>query len=135
MEAVEKPDMHASAVRIVRMNSFAAITALWKKLDLARIDGCLAPNHRIFVSTSNISGSAGIDCRRQLRDLYAFPAARIAYDFVWGASIPPCLAGFRFGKFRIIRLLYKLGADCLPALFGRGCPVFLRGVSRPAPGF
>lgn len=113
MEAVEKSDLHASAVQIVRVNNFAAITALWKKAGFGQVDSCFAPNPGVFASASNMFGSAGIFFKRQLRDLYVFPIARIAYDF----------------------LLHRLDTGCPPALFGRGCSAFLRGASRPAPSF
>jgi hypothetical protein len=135
MKAFEKPDLHASAVQIVRMNNFAAITALCKEAGFGQPDSCLAPNLCILVSASNIFGSAGIFFERQLLYLYAFPVVRFAYDFVMGASISQDQVGFQFGELGISRLLHRLGADCLPNLFGGDRSMFLCGASRQAPDF
>jgi hypothetical protein len=135
MGAFENSDLHASAMQIVCINYFAAITALWKKAGFGQPECYLAPKPYFFVSISNIFGLASIFFERQLRDLFASPVARVAYDSVRGASIPQYQPRFQFGELRLVCLWHRLDADCLPVVLGHSYSGFLRGTSRQAPNF
>jgi hypothetical protein len=133
MGAFENPDLHASAVQLVRINYFAAITAAWKKTGFGQPDSYPAPKPHFFVAASNIFGLAGILFKRQLCVLLASPAARVAYDTGRGASIPQYQARFQLP--RIVCLWHRLDADCLSAVLCQACSVLLHGASRQAPNF
>ena len=134
MEAVEKPDLHASAAQIVGTNSFGVIALLSKEIGFGRFGRCHVPKLPVFVSASIQFGSAGIFLGRQLRYLHVSPVARFAYDFVRGAPISQYQTGFQFGELGITRLLQSLGADCLHNLFCGGRSRLLCGAYRQAPG-
>jgi hypothetical protein len=133
MEAFEKPKLHASAAQNARMNDFAAITALRNQNCFGQSGSYPASKPLFFVFASNLSGPTGIYFKRQLRDLYSPRIVRVAFYFVRNTSIKHYLACFRFGGLYILRLLHRLGADCLPALLGHNCRVFPSGVPLQAP--
>jgi hypothetical protein len=132
MGAIEYSDLHASAVQLVRVNYFAAITAPWQKAGFGLSKSFLAPKPHYFVSTPNIFGLAGIFFKRQLRDLFANPVTRVAYDSSRGAAIPQYQLRFQFGE---LRSACRLDAECQPAVLGHGCSGSLRGASRRTSNF
>ena len=129
MGALEKPDLHAYAMRTVYVKFIAAITALWKIGCFGQPDSFVAPNPRFLISISILYESAGIIFKRQPRDFYAPPVVRFAREPARDVSIPQCQIRFQLGEHSITHLLHNLGADCLATVLGRGCSVCLRGIS------
>lgn len=153
----ENPDLHASAVQTVRINYFAAITAVWKKTGFGQPDRYHAPEPHFFVSSPaliellairpgyqkiivrppvmSIAGLASIFFKRQLCDLFASLVERGAYGHVKSTSIPPYQPRSQSGERRFACLWNRLDAACLLAVSGHGCPLLFRGALRQAPNF
>jgi hypothetical protein len=135
MGAFENPELPESAVKSVRIHYVSAFTAIWKKSCFGQLGGYPAPEPHLYAYTPKKRGAAGIFFRQQLRGLFAFPEARVAYHSVTGASIQRDQPRSLFVDRWHDRRWFGLGADWLAVVLGNGCSAILRRTSRLIPNF
>jgi hypothetical protein len=135
MGAFENPELPESAVKSVRINYVSAFTAIWERSGFGQPDSYLATEPHLNVYTSKKWGAAKILFKQQLRDLFAFPEARVAYDSVTGASFQRYQPRSLFGDHWHDCLWFRLGADWLAVVLGNSCSVIPLRTTRLAPNF
>lgn len=133
MEAFENSELSVSAERIVCLNYFAFIAALWGKVGFGLLISYLTPKPYFFVYVSNIWGVAKILFKKPLRGLFAFLIERVAYNFVARtASILQYQPHALFAVHWIAGLRHNRNMDTNspPVAFGCNGSVILRRESR-----
>ena len=133
MEAFENSELSVFAERIVCLNYFALMAALWGKVGFDLPISYLTAKPYFFVYASNIWGVAKILFKKPLSGLFAFLIERVAYNFVARtASISQYQPRALFAVHWIAGLWHnrKMDTNSPPVAFGYNGSVFLRRESR-----